>query len=269
MIATRDRCEAVILLCSLITGPLLDSGRLGDQTGQQPDRLGGLGLGQVTQHLRDWHRILLRYQTELDRLHGRPPCTVTAVQPAPAHRLTAPPPGHTRPTDHPAHRAWQPCHTHPLAAIRQHHQQLRLAMAAQPAQHPHLLTVQRILAPGDRHDAHHRSPRPAATPPGATRPAARRTASATRPRFASSNVDRHSPRSTATPSAILTAIRSTYPSPPEQGKRPALNARSAARQLTTASATSPPWPGTRPTNRPRKSSRHSQWRCPISSSTAA
>src|SRR6266511_2258928 len=118
MIATRDRCEAVILLCSLITGPLLDSGRLGDQTGQQPDRLGGLGLGQVTQHLRDWHRILLRYQTELDRLHGRPPCTVTAVQPAPAHRLTAPPPGHTRPTDHPAHRAWPPRHTHPPAAHR-------------------------------------------------------------------------------------------------------------------------------------------------------
>jgi len=30
-----------------------------------------------------WRRNLVRQQTELNRLHGRPPCTVTSVQLAP------------------------------------------------------------------------------------------------------------------------------------------------------------------------------------------
>src|SRR3954470_15102485 len=95
MTATRERCDAVILLYSLIGGLLFPAGCLGDQGGQQPDRRGGFGLGQVIQRLRGWHRTLLRQQTELDRLHGCPPCTATAVQPAPP--ATAPRPAGRRP----------------------------------------------------------------------------------------------------------------------------------------------------------------------------
>jgi hypothetical protein len=43
---------------------------------------------------------------------------------------------------------------HPLAAIGEHHQQFHHTVAAQPAQDPYLLPVQRIPAPGDRHHGH-------------------------------------------------------------------------------------------------------------------
>src|ERR1019366_4278875 len=46
-------------------------------------RGGHLLPGQPGENHRGWRRILLRQQTELNRLHGRPPCTVTSVQPAP------------------------------------------------------------------------------------------------------------------------------------------------------------------------------------------
>src|SRR4029453_9005308 len=119
MTAVRERCDTVILLYSRIIGlPFLVGGHLGDQAGQKPDRLGGLRPGQVIQRLRDWHRTLLRQQTELDRLHGGPPCTVTAVQPAPARRRTAPTPAHTRPAGRPTRRAWPPPRTRLPAARR-------------------------------------------------------------------------------------------------------------------------------------------------------
>jgi len=50
---------------------------------------------------------------------------------------------------------------HPFAAVGQHDQQLRHAVATQPAQHPHPLAIQRVFHPGDRHDGHPRSPLPA------------------------------------------------------------------------------------------------------------
>src|SRR3989440_6328378 len=99
-------------------------------------------------------------------------------------------------------------------------------MAAQPAQHPHPLPVQRILPPADRHDGHRHSPRPAPTPPATTRVPAPRAATTTPTRH-SSKLDWMSLRSTATPSAKPAAIRSTFASLSEQDS-PTARARNAA-----------------------------------------
>src|SRR5260370_26053670 len=85
MTAARDRCESVILPDSFIAVPR-SSGRPGgsrDQAGQQRQRRFDLRGGQVPDQGGGWRRNLVRQQTELNRLHGCPPCTVTSVQPAP------------------------------------------------------------------------------------------------------------------------------------------------------------------------------------------
>ena len=55
----------------------------GDQAGQQHQRRFHLHGGEMPGQGGGWRRNLVRQQTELNRLHGRPPCTVTSAQPAP------------------------------------------------------------------------------------------------------------------------------------------------------------------------------------------
>src|ERR1017187_3689613 len=93
MTAVRRRCEAVTFI-SFIAAHLRRhrrrvrggdlGGRFGDQVGQQRDRRRDLPFGELRQRARGSRRNLVRQQTELRRLHGSPPRTVTAVQPAPA-----------------------------------------------------------------------------------------------------------------------------------------------------------------------------------------
>src|SRR5207245_5606457 len=83
--ALWERAELVILPDPLIARPRRHCGP-GDQARQQRDRRFYLGAGELADQFRRWRRNLVRQQTELDRLHDRPPWQVGLVQPAPGHR---------------------------------------------------------------------------------------------------------------------------------------------------------------------------------------
>ena len=67
---------------------------------------------------RGWRRNLVRQQTELNRLHGRPPCTVTSVQPAPRCGRKGPKPAQTGPAGPPPPPTSpaRHCHSRPAPA---------------------------------------------------------------------------------------------------------------------------------------------------------
>ena len=117
---------------------------------------GGAGSGSG-----DRGRDRVWYQTELDRLHGSPPCTVTSLQPVPLRssrrpgRLTS---SHTcsrsasdpsvatdARTVHAGRLGVGPRRRDQrLAAVGQHQQQLHRPVPAHPAQHPQRPALQRM-----------------------------------------------------------------------------------------------------------------------------
>ena len=130
--------------------------------------------GRWSHQRRRWPRMRVWYQTELDRLHGRPPCTVTSLQPVPALAVCARPgrpPPRTRPASPPASPASprprrcrccrRPVQVGPgrrdqrLAAIGQHQQQLQPPVPPHPAQLPQRLPLQRVTPPRDHHHRGH------------------------------------------------------------------------------------------------------------------
>ena len=224
----------------------------GDQAGQRRDRCGHRRVGELgCQHHR-WRRDLIGQQTELHRLHGSPPWPVTAVQPAPGrpHGHKERKPGRTRPAGHPAAPAspWRPrpprrplaqigpCRRDQrLAAIRQHQQQLQPAMPAQPPSTaaPALQRMPRTRDVTIRGSVPVTSPPPAAEQApaarGVTAPHGQPGWHYPRPGQSRSPADRP-----ARHSAMLAAIRSTCPSPPEHGSTPASSAPTAASKSTAA-----------------------------------
>src|SRR6478752_1491526 len=97
--AARRSCAALTLDSLIADHPAAHrGGSLGDHVGKQRDRHAGRIGGQAVDRLcrrRCQDRLGARgrarvwYQTELGRLHGSPPCTVTSLQPVPAARRSA------------------------------------------------------------------------------------------------------------------------------------------------------------------------------------
>ena len=244
-------------------------------------------VGKLGDEVDRWRRDLVREQTELGGLHGCPPHTVTAVQPARVvlrtRRATRPPASRRgqirqRPQRRRPARCRRRCRggrfvvgprrgQQRLGPVGQHHQQLQSAVAAHPTQHPQLLPGQRVPRPGDQHRRRRRRRRRPTRPRGMAAP--RRAA---RPRRPASGWPRptRSARRRGRPHAGGQArgdpqhrgLATRAPQPP------GLQRADRARQSTTA-ITVPVHPAPACTNRSTNSSRPSQTRCPISSSAAA
>ena len=239
--------------------------------------------------VRGWRRNLVRQQTELDRLHGRPPCTVTSVQPAPGHPRSGRKGAETS-TDRPSRSATDAQRPRPVTGLppaawsRSVHaagisrldpsgsttSSSRRAVPAHAAQHRQRPALERMPSPGQPdHGArltavtgrppdhlHPAASRMAAPPPRPARryphPGQRRLA-AGQP----ASPRRCSPRPAAPAAHRPSTAAPPAPRPPPPRSRPPRppGRRNGSHPTSTATC--------------RKSSRSSHVRCAISSSAAA